>query len=234
MNRRECLSAALGTAVAVFGAVLASETLPRRKQIRVAFLLGESANVMDTAGPWEVFQDTVLEGTLMHSNPFEIYTVAPTTAMLRMTGGLQVVPHYDLASAPEPNVIVVPAQKSNEASLAWLKRASAGTDVTMSVCTGAFQLGRAGLLTGLKATTHHEFWDKFQGEFPDVALQRGLRFVDNGRIATAGGLTSGIDMALHVVARYFGDEVATATAGYMEHASDAWRTGKQATAVAGV
>jgi len=230
MNRRECLGAALGTAVALFGSALAGEPLPRRKQVRVAFLLGDSANVIDTAGPWEVFQDTMLDG---HSDPFELYTVAPTTAMLRMTGGLQVVPHYDVASAPEPNVIVVPAQKSSKASLAWLKRASAGTDVTISVCTGAFQLGRAGLLTGLKATTHHEFWDKFQTEFPDVALQRGLRFVDNGRIATAGGLTSGIDMALHVVARYFGDEVAAATAAYMEHASDAWRTGKQAVAVAG-
>ena len=98
------------------------------------------------------------------------------------------------------------------------------------------QLGRAGLLAGLKATTHHQFWDKFQTEFPDVALQRGLRFVDNGRIATAGGLTSGIDMALHVVARYFGDEVAASTAAYMEHASDAWRTGKrvaEATGAAG-
>jgi transcriptional regulator GlxA family with amidase domain len=217
MNRRECLSAALGTAVAVFGAVLASETLPRRKQIRVAFLLGESANVIDTAGPWEVFQDTMLDGALMHSHPFELYTVAPTAGMLRMTGGLQVMPHYDVASAPEPNVIVVPAQKSSDASLAWLKRASAGADVTMSVCTGAFQLGRAGLLTGLKATTHHEFWDKFQGEFPDVALQRGLRFVDNGRIATAGGLTSGIDMALHVVARLLGSEAAAYTARRMEY-----------------
>ena len=230
MNRRECLGAALGTAVAVFGSARAGEPLPRRKQVRVAFLLGDSANVIDTAGPWEVFQDTMLDG---HSDPFELYTVAPTAAMLRMTGGLQVVPHYDVASAPEPNVIVVPAQKSSGASLAWLKRASANTDVTISVCTGAFQLGRAGLLTGLKATTHHQFWDKFQTEFPDVALQRGLRFVDNGRIATAGGLTSGIDMALHVVARYFGDEVAAATAAYMEHASDAWRTGKQAVGVAG-
>jgi transcriptional regulator GlxA family with amidase domain len=225
MNRRQCLASALGSAVAVFGCVVAGGSLPRRKQVRVAFLLGDSANVIDTAGPWEVFQDTMLEGALMDSHPFEIYTVATTTSVLRMTGGLQVVPHYDVTGAPEPNVIVVPAQKSSEAALAWLKRASAGTDVTMSVCTGAFQLGRAGLLSGLKATTHHQFWDKFQSEFPDVTLQRGLRFVDNGRIATAGGLTSGIDMALHVVARYFGDEVAAATAGYMEHTSDAWRTG---------
>jgi transcriptional regulator GlxA family with amidase domain len=235
MNRRDCLGAALGAAVAVFGTVLAVETLPKRKQVRVAFLLGDSANMIDTAGPWEVFQDTMLDGAMGHMHPFELYTVAPTAGLLRMTGGFQVMPHYDLASAPEPNVIVVPAQKSNDASLAWLKRASASTDVTMSVCTGAFQLGRAGLLAGLKATTHHDFWDEFAIEFPDVAVQRGLRFVDNGRIATAGGLTSGIDMALHVVARYFGDEAADKTARYMEHSSDAWRTGQASShaAVAG-
>jgi transcriptional regulator GlxA family with amidase domain len=233
MNRRDCCGALLGAAVGVFVAS-AAVPLPKRQRVRVAFLLGESANVIDTAGPWEVFQDTMLHDTVAHADPFELYTVAPTTGLLRMTGGLQVMPHYDVANAPEPNVIVVPAQKSTAASLAWLKRMSPGTDVTMSVCTGAFQLGRAGLLAGLRATTHHDFWDSFASEFPDVALQRGLRFVDNGRIATAGGLTSGIDMALHVVARYFGDEVAATTARYMEHSSDAWRSGRGgASAVAG-
>lgn len=233
MNRRECCGALLGAAVGVFGAAAAGWSLPKRERVRVAILLGESANVIDTAGPWEVFQDTMLDVAMTHAHPFELYTVAPTSGLLRMSGGLQVMPHYDVASAPEPNVIVVPAQKSTDASLAWLRRASAATDVTMSVCTGAFQLGRAGLLAGLKATTHHDFWDRFQSEFPDVALQRGLRFVDNGRIATAGGLTSGLDMALHVVARYFGDEVAATTARYMEYSSDAWRTdGGVASAVA--
>ena len=75
----------------------------------------------------------------------------------------------------------------------------------------------------MPATTHHEFFDSFAKEFPDIELRRGLRFVDSGRIATAGGLTSGIDMALHVVARYFGVETAARTADYMEYASDAWR-----------
>ena len=171
MNRRDCLGTMLGAAVAVFGTASADQSLPKRKRVRVAFLLGDSANVIDTAGPWEVFQDTMLDGMLMDSHPFELYTVAPTDAMLRMTGGLQVVPHYDVTNAPEPNVIVVPAHKSTEASRAWLKRASADTDVTMSVCTGAFQLARAGLLTGLPATTHHEFWDDFAQEFPDVELK---------------------------------------------------------------
>jgi transcriptional regulator GlxA family with amidase domain len=93
----------------------------------------------------------------------------------------------------------------------------------MSVCTGAFQLARAGLLEGIPATTHHDYFEDFAKEFPDIELRRGLRFVDSGRIATAGGLTSGIDMALHIVSRYFGVKAAEATATYMEYASDAWR-----------
>jgi len=95
----------------------------------------------------------------------------------------------------------------------------------MSVCTGAFQLAHVGLLDGLPATTHHDFWDEFAKEFPKVDLKRGLRFVDNGRVATAGGLTPGIDMALHIVGRYFGADAATATARYMEHDRAAWREG---------
>ena len=140
-----------------------------------------------------------------------------------MTGGLRVQPHYTIKNAPAPNVIVVPAHKSTAQSRDWLARASAGTDVTMSVCTGAFQLARAGLLKGIAATTHHDFFDSFAKEFPDIELRRGLRFVDSGRIATAGGLTSGIDLALHIVSRYFGVETASATAAYMEYSSDAWR-----------
>ena len=87
----------------------------------------------------------------------------------------------------------------------------------MSVCTGAFVLGRAGLLDGRTATTHHDFWDEFQQRFPKVTLQRGSRFVEHERIATAGGLTSGIDLALRVVERYYGRETAVATAAYMEY-----------------
>ena len=228
MQRREFLGTSLAASLALFGPGRAPAAegglmpLPRRERIRVAFMLGEHANVIDTAGPWEVFQDTMLhEGG--HHHPFELYTVAPVRQLLEMTGGLQVQPHYAIGDAPQPHVIVVPAHQSTPGSRDWLRAASAGTDVTMSVCTGAFQLARVGLLKGIPATTHHEFFDSFAREFPDIELRRGLRFVDSGRIATAGGLTSGIDMALHVVARYFGTEVAAATATYMEYSSDAWR-----------
>lgn len=231
MQRREFLGTSLMASVALFGPGARAATaggnpaapLPRRERVRVAFLLGDNANVIDTAGPWEVFQDVMIdEGGLRQ--PFELYTVAPTEEMLRMTGGLKVVPHYSIANAPQPEVIVVPAHRSTGESRAWLAAASAGTDITMSVCTGAFQLARAGLLKGIPATTHHDFFDAFAKEFPDIELRRGLRFVDNGRIATAGGLTSGIDMALHVVSRYYGVEVAAAAANYMEYTSDDWRS----------
>jgi transcriptional regulator GlxA family with amidase domain len=224
MHRRRFIHTTLAASFALFGHATARAAggelapLPRRERVRVAFMIGEHANVIDTAGPWEVFQDVV-------SDDFgcELYTVAPTSDLLQMTGGLLVKPNYSIDDAPQPNVIVVPAHKSTERSREWLRTASAGTDVTMSVCTGAFQLARVGLLKGMAATTHHQFFDSFAKEFPDVELRRGLRFVDSGRIATAGGLTSGIDMALHVVARYFGTEVAAATAAYMEYSSDAWR-----------
>jgi transcriptional regulator GlxA family with amidase domain len=196
------------------------QPLPKRDRVRVAFLLGEHANVIDTMGPWEVFQDASAPDK---DAPFELYTVAPTHDDVEMTGGLRVRPRYSVDDAPQPHVIVVPAQRSTEASRAWLKAASAGTDVTMSVCTGAFQLARVGLLDGQSATTHHEFFDAFAKEFPNIDLRRGLRFVDNGRVATAGGLTSGIDMALHVVSRYFGVDAARRTAAYMEYTSEAWQ-----------
>lgn len=232
MHRRTFLSRSLGAATlatfaasaqAAQSASAGANPLPRRNRVRVAFMLGEGANVIDTAGPWEVFQDVMIEGLLIDHHPFELFTVGPTETMLTMTGGLQIKPHYSINNAPQPHVIVVPAQRATDETRAWLRKAAAGTDVTMSVCTGAFQLARAGLLKGMAATTHHDFWDAFAKEFPQIELRRGLRFVDNGRIATAGGLTSGIDMALHVVSRYFGAETASATAKYMEYSSETWR-----------
>ncbi len=229
MHRRQFIGTTLAASVALFGSgrtqaaqpasPAPAAPLPKRDKVKVAFMLGEGANVIDTAGPWEVFQDTVVQ----HRDAFELYAVAPTEDLLRMTGGLTVKPAYSVRNAPQPHLIVVPAHKSTADSIAWLREASAGTDVTLSVCTGAFQLAKAGLLKGIPATTHHDFWEEFHEKYPDIELRRGLRFVDSGHIATAGGLTSGIDMALHIVSRYFGVETAETTAAYMEYASDAWR-----------
>jgi transcriptional regulator GlxA family with amidase domain len=192
---------------------------PKTGKINVAFAIAEGANVIDLAGAWEVFQD-VHVGRHM---PFSLYTVAATTDPIIATGGLQIVPKYSVEDAPQPDLISVGALRSNPALTEWLASASRDTDVTMSVCTGAYQLGKAGLLDGLEATTHHDFYDNFEETFPQVKVQRGLRFVENEHIATAGGLTSGIDLALRTVERYFGRDVAQATADYMEYRSTGWQ-----------
>jgi transcriptional regulator GlxA family with amidase domain len=193
---------------------------PAKGPVRVAVAIAESATVIDFCGPWEVFQDVMLpEGDAM---PFELYTVASTRDPIRATAGLHIIPDFSVNDAPAPNVIVVPALRADDTLRSWIREASAGTDLTMSVCTGAFQLARTGLLDGLTATTHHEFYEPFAKEFPKVTLVRDTRYVEHERIATAGGLTSGIDLALRVVQRYYGTDVARRTAEYMEHASTRW------------
>lgn len=232
MKRRDFMSN-----TACFGVVVATTPLnslafssnkltpPAKGKIPVAFALSEGATVIDFAGPWEVFQDVHVSergSTMDEQMPFQLYTVSEKTEPVTGSGGLKLVPDYTFDSAPQPKVIVVGAQRGSKALHAWLNKNVASTDLIMSVCTGAFQLGRAGLLSGKSATTHHDFFEQFAKVFPDVTVKRGLRFVDEERVSSAGGLTSGIDLALHVVERYFGREVAQKTATYMEYQSKGW------------
>jgi transcriptional regulator GlxA family with amidase domain len=226
MKRREFIHSSLAVSAAALAPTQETPSalpLPRRDRVRVAFLLGPDTNVIDTAGPWEVFQDTMIMKSGTHTNPFELVTVGPSRDPLTMTAGLVVTPGFTFDDAPAVNVVVIPAQRAGDAARAWLRERAAHADMVMSVCTGAYQLARTGLLDGLAATTHHDFWDDFEHEFPRIRLQRGPRFVDNGRIATSGGLTSGIDLALHVVSRYFDSDTARATARYLEHDSPRWQ-----------
>ena len=182
--------------------------------------------MIDMAGPWEVFQDADIPGGAV----FEMYAVADAIRPYETTGnpGLSIIPRYTFANAPQPDVITIGAQRggnAQEAKLEWIRTAAASAQIVMSVCTGAFHLARSGLLDGKRATTHHLYVDDFAAAFPKVEAVRTRRWVDNGKFITAGGLTSGIDAALHVVARLKGEEVAQATADYMEHASVGWRTG---------
>lgn len=201
-------------------------TPPAKGKIPVAFVISKYVTVIDFCGPWEVFDDVHVPergSTMDEMMPFELYTVSESTEPVRASGGLMIVPDYTLDKAPEPKIVVVPAQGgAGDPTLAWLRKTSGTADVTMSVCTGAFVLGRAGLLDGRSATTHHNFLDKLAEKFPKVNVERGMRFVEGDRIATAGGLTSGIDLALHVVERYFGRKVAAQTADYMEYQSTGW------------
>jgi putative intracellular protease/amidase/YHS domain-containing protein len=194
---------------------------PDKDQIPVAFLISDGAVVIDFCGPWEVFQDVMIPGR--QDMPFRLYTVAETKKPIRTSGGMQIVPDYTIQNAPAPKVIVIPAQSEpSPALLEWIRKSSKTTDVTMSVCTGAFVLAKTGLLNGKSATTFHSAFTRFAMEFPDVQLKRGARFVENGNLATAGGLSSGIDLALRVVERYYGREIAQKTAYDMEYQGQGW------------
>jgi transcriptional regulator GlxA family with amidase domain len=202
---------------------------PASGKILVAFPISESVQVIDMCGPWEVFQDVMIqEGPhdegMDHRMPFELYAVAESKNVVEATGGMKIVPNFTFADVPKPKIVVVAAQHGSDALHEWLKKvaASSETDLVASVCTGAFQLAKAGLLSGKSATTHHKALKSLQAEYPDVHVEKGLRFVDGGKIATAGGLTSGIDFALHVVERYYGRAVAQQTAEYMEYQSKGW------------
>src|SRR5262249_20748005 len=145
-----------------------------------------------------------------------------TTAM-----GMTVVPKYTLDDAPEPDILLVPGGDIHEplasaATLRWIVDRSARTRHTLSVCNGAFILAHAGLLDGLSATTTYHLLGKLQKEFPKTKVVRDQRFVDNGRIITSGGLSSGIDGALHVVSKVRGLGVAQETALGIEYD---WRPG---------
>ena len=194
---------------------------PSQGSIPVAFLISEGAVMIDFTGPWEVFQDVMIPGRA--EPPFHLYTVSESTSPIHASGGMKIVPDYTFENAPAPKVIVIPAQsRPSEATLEWIRNSTKATDVTMSVCTGAFVLAKTGLLSGKAATTYHGAFGRFAMEFPDIQLKRGARFVENGNLATAGGLSSGIDLALRVVERYYGREVAQKTAYNMEYQGQGW------------
>jgi transcriptional regulator GlxA family with amidase domain/YHS domain-containing protein len=190
--------------------------------VPVAFLLADGAVPIDFAGPWEVFMDARVVGRTQPA--FNLYTVAETTAPVN-AGGLSIVPNYTLANAPAPKVIVVPAQSGPTASVKqWLSASARNADLIMSVCTGALILAETGLLDGHAATTHHSALTTLAMHYPNVSVVRGVRFVDGGNVATSAGLSAGIDLALHVVARYCGKETARLTAYDMEYQSNSWMT----------
>jgi putative intracellular protease/amidase/YHS domain-containing protein len=197
---------------------------PSAGSIPVAFAISDGAVVIDYSGPWEVFQDVNIPSRKDGGAVFDLYTVAETTAPVTASGGLKIIPNYTFENAPPPKVIVIPAQSGNPAMIRWIQKNFPSTDVTMSVCTGAFVLARTGLLDGKSATTHHGAYGRFAMEYSSkIQLKRGARFVEDGQLATAGGLTSGIDLALHVVERYFGREIAANTANYMEYQGEGWK-----------
>lgn len=198
---------------------------PDKGRIVVAVAISEGATVIDFTGPWDVFGSVMIPERASAETdqmPFQLFVMSEKIEPVTVENGMKVIPHYTFENAPASQVVVVPAQHGSEALHSWLRKVAPVADVTMSVCVGATQLARARLLNGKSATTHHDYYEQFAKEFPDVDLKRGVRFVENEKISTAGGETCGIDLSLRVVERYFGRAVAARTASFIEHQGKGW------------
>jgi transcriptional regulator GlxA family with amidase domain len=191
----------------------------------VAIMIFDDAEVLDFAGPFEVF--AVTRDINDHdTHLFNVYTVAQTAKLVSARNGLLVQPNYTLATCPPPDIILIPggqgarAAMHNERILDWVQAQARRVEQVLSVCTGAFILARAGLLKDLAATTYHTVFDTLAELEPTVTLHRDRRFVDNGHVVTSAGISAGIDMALHIIAKLHGVEQARFTAELMEYSWD--------------
>lgn len=187
---------------------------------RTAILIFDEVEVLDFAGPFEVFSVT---GRRRKLEPFDVYTVAERSGPVLARNGLSVNPRYTFANCPPPDILVVPGgygtrrEMKNPVMLEWITRVAPSCELVLSVCTGALVLGAAGLLDGREATTHFMAFDELRAVAPGATIREGARMVDNGNLILSAGVSAGIDMSLHVVAKLLGTEVAEETATYMEY-----------------
>jgi transcriptional regulator GlxA family with amidase domain len=197
------------------------------EKLNLGILIFDDVEVLDFAGPFEVFSRTRTEPGPQsrqsdESAPFHVFTVAPKRGNVRATGGLTVVPDYCFDdNVPPIEILVVPGGfgtrplLNDETVLDWIRSTHATTRRTTSVCTGSLLLAKTGLLRGKRATTHWAALDVLASLDPEIRVERERRWVDDG-IITSAGVSAGLDMALYVVETFCGREVADETAQYIE------------------
>ncbi|MHA4093870.1 DJ-1/PfpI family protein [Bacillus cereus] len=186
----------------------------------VGIFLFNEVEVLDFAGPFEVFSVTEVN----EEKPFTVYTVSENGKMITARNGLKVQPDYSIKNLPPVDILIIPGglgareyEIKNEIVIKWIRQQMKEVKLMTSVCTGALLLAKAGLLEGLKATTHWASIEKFKNEFQNVEVIENVKFVDEGHIITSAGISAGINMAFHIVKNLLGVHVAEDTAKRMEY-----------------
>jgi transcriptional regulator GlxA family with amidase domain len=186
----------------------------------VAILIFDDVEVLDFCGPFEVFS---VANHFAETPAFRVVTVAENAGPVATRGGLSVNPHHRLDDCPPPEVLLVPGgqgtrrEMHNRTLTDWVARTAGPAELVLSVCTGALLLAKAGLLDGLRATTHHAALDLLRQTAPNTTVHTDRRFVDNGKVICSAGIAAGIDMCLHAVAQLLGGPTAEKTARHMEY-----------------
>lgn len=198
----------------------------------VAILLFDKIEVLDFAGPFEVFSVCGAQGE--SPGHFNVYTVAEKSPVMARNG-LSVNPQYLFHNCPPPDILVIPGgggyaengkpygsrlEMDNPILLDWIKRVNESASLLLSVCTGALILAKAGLLEGLTATTHWKAIDQLKAIAPNTKVVDNQRWVDNGSVVLSAGVSAGIDMSFYVISKLLGPKVADETARYIQY--DHW------------
>lgn len=190
----------------------------------VGIFLFNEAELLDFAGPFEVFSVTAeLNGDQL----FQVFTITEEGNSIRTVNGLQVVPAYSFCNHPAIDILIVPGgagtkrEMDKPGVLAWLKEQCQTAQQVMSVCSGTRLLGKLGLLDNLEIITHHEVIPEMRDIAPEAIIKEEARFTDNGQVLTSAGISAGIELALYVVGKIYGAKIADKTAVYMEYGD--WR-----------
>jgi transcriptional regulator GlxA family with amidase domain len=204
--------------------------LNKKIPLIVGILIFDDVEILDVAGPFEVFAVTRLneEERLQQSSPFKVYLISETNKQIIAIGGLRLTPDVTIIECPELDLLIIPGgwgtrkESKNKNILNWISNQFSTITTTndkliASVCTGSSLLGKAGLLDGRDATTHWRAFDFLQESAPKARILKNVRFTLIEPIFTSAGVSAGIDLALHIVSRFFGIEVGEATARYMEY-----------------
>ena len=197
----------------------------------IAILAFDEVEALDLAGPYEVFTTAARMAARPEAadwpgrdlaTGWQVDCVARTLAPIRARAGLRVLPTRDFADPAPIDLLVVPGGVVDDAArcadtLAWLRRNSEGAALTASVCTGSFLLAAAGVVHTECMTTHWEDLDDLRAQWPALRVQDGVRWVEDGRIVSSAGISAGIDMSLHLVARLTCSALAERTARQMDY-----------------
>lgn len=197
------------------------------KKLKVAIFIFNDVEVLDFAGPFEVFSRTRIspgvEARLtQNSAPFKVFTIAKTEKPIRAIGGLKIIPTHSFANAPKIDLLIIPGGLGtrtlikDKQLLHWICSQSKKVKRLASVCTGSLLLAKAGLLKNRKATTHWASLDLLKLIDPSIRVQKKKRFVDD-EIVTSAGISAGIDMSFYIVEKICGKKIAKETAKYMEY-----------------
>jgi transcriptional regulator GlxA family with amidase domain len=191
----------------------------------IGILVYDEVEVLDVTGPFEVFSVATRVASRRSPRsapPFGVWIVSKDGRQVRARGAFPMTPDRALADAPDLDVLLVPggvadAVEGDPDVTRWIRERAPSAEVVASVCTGAFVLAAAGLLDGRTATTHWEDAADLSARYPAVIVDPDQRWVDHGPVATSAGISAGIDLALHLVERFEGENLARATARQMDY-----------------